>query len=125
MKKILLRIFNPPSKNQMNPEKDLLDQLILKNAVEVVGINNDGEILYSFTPKIKDVMPDLYKEHLNHVNQEVMNLWEKGFLNVGLFSDNPMVTLTKQAFNKEAISQLSKDEQWSLNEIKRVCRDKL
>jgi hypothetical protein len=40
------------------PEQDIIDKLILDNALEVVGIDkSNGEFLYAFTPKIKEVMP--------------------------------------------------------------------
>jgi len=105
------------------PEEDIINKLILDNALEVVGIDkSNGEFLYAFTPKIKDVMPELYKDHLNTVNSEIMILWEKGFLNVDFFEEDPVVTLTDKAFIKEEIGRLSKQELWSLEEIKRLLK---
>ena len=105
------------------PEEDIINKLILDNALEVVGIDkSNGEFLYAFTPKIKDVMPELYKDHLNTVNSEIMILWEKGFLNVDFFQEDPVVTLTDKAFIKEEVSRLSRQELWSLEEIKRLLK---
>jgi hypothetical protein len=105
------------------PEEDIINKLILDNALEVVGIDkSNGEFLYAFTPKIKDVMPELYKDHLNTVNSEIMILWEKGFLNVDFFEEDPVVTLTDKAFIKEEVGRLSKQELWSLEEIKRLLK---
>lgn len=125
MKKFLKMMFNPDGKDMIPQDQSAVDYLILHKALEVVGVDSEtGELLYGFTAKMKEIMPELYHEHLNHVNAEIMALWEKGFLNVDLLQEEPSVTLTKKAFNKEEISKLPKDKQWGLEEIKRLLRRK-
>jgi hypothetical protein len=34
--------------------------------------------------------------------------------------EDPVVKVSKKAFNKEAVSQLSKQESWALTEVKRL-----
>ena len=107
-------------------EDEIINSLILSGGLEVAALDEDtGEILYSFTPKIEKLMPDLYKEHLQSVNSEVMNLWEKGFLNLDLFASDPIITITNKALNKEEIEGLSKQERWSLFEIIRLLQRKI
>jgi hypothetical protein len=102
---------------------DVIEQLILAGAIEVAGVEEgSGELLYVFTPKMKDVSPLLYRDHLNFVNGEIMALWEKGFVNVDLLSEEPVVTLTQKAFIPDAIDNLSKQQRWSLEEIKRLLK---
>jgi len=109
----------------MDKDREIIDNLLLSGAMQVCGIDETtGEFLYQFTPKLKDVMPELYREHLNNVNAEIMKLWEDGFVSMDLFADSPIVTLTEKAFDKEAISKLSQEDQWSLSEIKRVLFSK-
>ena len=109
-----------------NEEDEIIDSLILSGGLEVAALDEDtGEILYSFTPKIEKLMPDLYEEHRKTVNVEVMNLWEKGFLNLDLFASDPIITITEKALNKEEIEGLSKQERWSLFEILRLLQSKL
>jgi hypothetical protein len=112
---------------QMASEEDeIINSLILNGGLEVAALDEDtGEMLYSFTPKIEKLMPDLYKEHLQTVNSEVMNLWEKGFLNLDLFASDPIITITEKALNKEEIEGLSKQERWSLFEIIRLLQRKV
>jgi hypothetical protein len=111
----------------MDREEDkIVDDLILNGGVEVTALDEEtGELLYSFTPKIKELMPDLYEEHIKGVNSEVMNLWEKGFLNLDLFVKDPIITITPKALNKEEIQGLSKQERWSLFEIIRLLQRKV
>jgi hypothetical protein len=104
-------------------EEEIIEQLLLENALEVVGIDKtNGEFLYAFTPKIKEVMPDLYEDHLNFVNSEIMLLWEKGYLNVDFLAEDPSVTLTDKAFIDEELKKLNSQELWSLEEIKRLLK---
>ena len=106
-----------------NEEKDInktMEYLILNGALQVSGIDSEtGEFLYSFTHKIKNVMPDLYHEHMNFINSELMGLWEDGFVLIDFLSDDPTITLTEKALDSTEISKLSPQRQWSLEEIKR------
>ena len=107
-------------------DSEIINKLILNGGIEVSAMDQDtGEILYSFTPKIKELMPDLYQEHIQTVNQEVMNLWEKGFLEMDLFQSDPIITITEKALNKKYVDTLSKQEQWSLLEIIRLLKRKV
>jgi hypothetical protein len=110
--------------NNFNSEEgEIIEQLLLDNALEVVGIDKtNGEFLYAFTPKIKDVMPELYEDHLNYVNSEIMVLWEKGYLNLDFLADDPSVSLTDKAFIDKELKKLNSQELWSLEEIKRLLK---
>lgn len=110
----------------MNDEDKLIDDLIMAGGLEIAGIDEkNGEFLYSMTNKMKDLMPELYEEHLVSVNQDIMRLWEKGFLNIDITKDDPIVTLTEKAYNIFDISKLSKEDAWSLEEIKRLMGPKV
>ena len=106
----------------MNDES--IDSLILAGVVEVAAVDTEtGEFLYSFTDKFKEIMPELYEIHINYIHNEVMYFWEKGLVHIDdITSENPVVSLTEKAFDEDAISQLSKSKQESLNEIKRILK---
>ena len=105
----------------MSKEEDIIDRLILSGGLEAAGVDSEsGELLYTFTPKINEIMPELYNEHLNDVNSEVMALWEEGYLDLDFMSDDPVITLSDKAFDELEIKKLSKKKQWSLDEIKRL-----
>lgn len=116
-------IFDPENKDAIPNDQNAIEYLLLKGGLQVAGIDSKtGEFLYAFTPKIKEIMPELYDEHMNHVNNEIMGLWEKGFVNIDLMSENPIVTLTEKAFDKEQVAKLGPTDQWSLEEIKRLLK---
>ena len=100
---------------------DIFDMLILNGAIEVVGLDPiSGEFLYSMTEKMIEVMPEVYQEHVNYVNNQIMGLWEDGFITVDLLDENPMVNLTDKAFMPEELLKMSTESLECLNEIKRV-----
>lgn len=103
--------------------EEIMEQLILSGALEPAGIDSEtGEFLYNFTPKLKNVSPLLYEEHVAHVNGELMRLWENGFLDINLTEENPIVKLTTKAFDDVEISKLSKEDKWGIQEIKRILK---
>ena len=106
----------------MNSNDDeLINKLILQGALEVAGIDSEnGEFLYAITSKMKDVMPDLYEDHLRVVNRDLLNLWEKGYVNIDLFLPDPIVTISEKGLDKNEISKLTKPEICALEEVKRL-----
>ena len=47
----------------MNPKSQaLLEHLIMQGAIEMAGIDNNGEMTYSITDKLQEVHPELYTE---------------------------------------------------------------
>ena len=121
IKKILKRMFNPEDKNMIPKDQEILDYLILNGGLEIVGVDSsNGSFLYYFTPKIKELMPDLYTEHINTINQEMLSLWEKGYINIDFLADDPIITLSKKSLIDSEVSKLTKDEQWSVMELKRL-----
>ena len=116
-------IFNPDGKNMIPEEQDAIDYLLLNGGLEVVGLDSDnGEFLYAFTPKIKELMPELYEEHIGDVNKNVLKLWEMGYLEIDFMQQDPVITLGAKSFDFAEVSKLSKDDQWHLNEIKRLLK---
>jgi hypothetical protein len=53
-----------------------------------------------------------------------MNLWENGFVNVDLLSNDPEITLTEKALDKDSIEGLSKSQRWNLLELIRLLNSK-
>jgi hypothetical protein len=104
-------------------ENKMIEKLILEGGLETVGVDSEtGELLYSFTPKIQKLMPDLYEEHLNDVNTQIMNLWEKGFIDLDLFESDPKITLKQKSFDPDSLMTLSKQERWNLLEVMRLLK---
>ena len=110
----------------MSSEEDkIIEKLILQGGMETVGVDEEtGELLYSFTPKIKNLMPDLYHEHITDVNSCIMKLWEMGFVDIDLFAPDPIITLSKKCFDRIEVEGLSKKDRWNLFELIRLLNPK-
>lgn len=105
----------------IDPDDEFINDLILQGAIEVVGVDRStGELLYAITQKMKEILPEVYDEHINFVNREMMGLWEKGYVDIDFMSDDPIITITEKALDINEISKLSKEEVWSLEELKRI-----
>jgi hypothetical protein len=125
MKKLFKRIFNPDGKSMSSDENEMIEKLILEGALEVAGIDSeDGSLLYSFTSKIEQVMPELYHDHLNRVNSEILSLWERGYVDIDFLAKEPIVTITNKSFDPVEMSKLRKQDVWAIEELKRLTRKK-
>ena len=104
----------------MEQEDFIFMDLMENGAIEYAGLNEDGEPVYNFTEKLKDINPDLFDIHQTQLNREVMFLWEQGFITVDLLQDNPDVGLTEKSFDEESVAMLDDIYKSVLNEIKRI-----
>jgi hypothetical protein len=96
------------------------DKLVLSGVVEPAALDPDtGEMLYTFNKDLEKINPELHKLVLDNFISSAMKLWELGFINMDVTSNNPMVSLTSRAFNETNINELDEDMQFSLKEIKR------
>lgn len=99
-----------------------MEELILSGAVEVAGLDSvNGEFLYNFTPKLREIMPGLWNDRLEFIYEEVVHFEELGFLFVeDADSKNPIISLTDKAFDENEIAQLPKDKQQTIRELRRL-----
>lgn len=95
----------------------MIEKLILIGAMEVSGINEEGEFLYGFTPKLKEIDPELFALIQNNVNDGIMSLWVDGYLDVDMMPDEPVVRLTEKCFDEAALDELDPDRRKFLEGI--------
>lgn len=80
----------------MDPD-DELDHYIEIGAVEVAGIEEDGEFIFKITEKAKEVAPELWDAHQEHVDEVLLGLFEEGLLTVSYNEDlEAIVELTPE-----------------------------
>lgn len=105
----------------MEPEDNVIEDLILNGGLEIAGVDIDsGEMLYNFTPKLENLNPELYKEMSNYFHQELMSLWQLGFINISLEEESPKVSLTDKILDKIEVEKLDKNKRYSLRELIRI-----
>lgn len=84
----------------------MIEKLILIGAMEVSGINEKGEFLYGFTPKLKEIDPELFHIIQDTINDGIMSLWVDGYLDVDMTAEQPLVRLTEKCFDEAALDEL-------------------
>jgi len=109
----------------MNFEDMEIQRLIDSGGLEFAGVDTEtGEPLYRPTSILKNIDPALSKEMSLYFLATTMKLWEKGFVNMDVTNEDPLVTLSEKAFEIESINSLGKDERVVIEEIIRVLSEK-
>jgi hypothetical protein len=65
----------------MDPDESL-DYYLEIGAIEVAGIDEEGEFIFKVTQKAKELAPELWESHQDHVDEVLLGLFEEGLLNV-------------------------------------------
>lgn len=87
-------------------DEKFVDDLILSGALEPAGLDQNGEMLFTFTEKLAQVDPKLYQSMQEVFYEDVQFLWMHGFIDMDITSANPTVRLTERAFDMNAVSKL-------------------
>jgi hypothetical protein len=108
--------YNRPMKDEEDSDA-WIEHLILEGGIEVSAVDENGELLYSFTDKLKEVDPKLYQKAYEKMYMDAKLLWIEGFLEMDITSNNPKVHLNRKSFDRQAISKLPPELQTTLYQI--------
>lgn len=104
--------------DEFEEANNFIDFLVENGAIEVQGIDpNTGEFLYTMTPKMKELVPELYQEHFNFINQMAFDLWQKGYVEIKFEEKGPLVMLVKDLDYKEVLDRVSYEERLFLENM--------
>ena len=90
----------------MDEDLSKLDELILNGGLEIAGLTESGSFLYKFTDKLKDIDPELHSHMMSTMYDQIMFLWENGFITMDVTQENPTVSFTKKAFDPQSVNAL-------------------
>lgn len=100
-----------------------IDKLILSGALEPSAVDNEtGEMLYQFTEKLEKVDPELHNKLANAIMRMTMQLWELGFVQINLTDNDPIISLTEKAFDKNETMKLDEELRRFLEDAKEGMR---
>jgi hypothetical protein len=78
-------------------KENIIQHYIEIGAVEISGIDESGEFIFTITPLAQEVAPDLWYAHQENVENILLNLFEKGLLNISYDEDlNAHIELTEE-----------------------------
>ena len=76
-----------------------LEHYIEIGAVEIAGVNEDGEIILAINEIAIDIAPELWEAHTQYVDKTLIDLYEAGYVKVE-YDENleAMISLNKEGF---------------------------
>jgi hypothetical protein len=93
---------------------DFIDHLIAVGALELVGIDENGEPRYLLTERCKEMYPDVYSEFMLDVGEFISRMWQIDMLDLVFEENEILVKLTENTFKKEKIAELSSEDREQL-----------
>lgn len=106
------------SKEDEDADK-LIQTLIDAGALEIYGYDKRSDsFTYKITPKLKELMPELYKEHFSYLNEIAFKLWQEGLVEIR-FNDAgfPTVFLIKDIDYESILNTLDEDSRYFIENL--------
>jgi hypothetical protein len=74
-----------------------LDYYIKIGAVLIEGVDETGEIVFKISEKAKEVAPELWAVHSQHVDEMLMDLFERDLISISYNEDlEAIITLSEE-----------------------------
>ena len=101
-----------------NMEEELIQYLLSIGALEYVYDNAENNPVYRLTEDAKELVPELYQEHMKDFHMAAFSLWSKGLINI-VFDDagEPLIGLNENSTDLEKTKNLPKNEKEALQEM--------
>jgi len=80
---------------------DRLEYYISIGAVDLVGVDEDGEIIYQITDIAETEAPELWESHKRYIDEALIDLYEKGLISVE-YDDNleAIISLSPEGYEE-------------------------
>ena len=102
-----------------------LEHYIEIGAVDIAGMDEEGEILFSITDKAKDLAPELWDAHQKHVDESLMELYKRGLIEVE-YNENleAGIKMSEEGLRlAKEFGIIPMDEQNIPNDQEKTCQD--
>jgi len=68
-------------------EEDRMAYYLEIGAIELVGMDEQGEFIFKITDKAEQIAPELWEAHHEYVDKSLLDLFDRGLINVH-YDDN-------------------------------------
>jgi hypothetical protein len=90
---------------------DLMNHLIGIGAIEVAGLDENGDLRFFVTEKAKDVAPELYNNFVLELSDLMHSLWKKNLVEAAMDSEgNWIFALTEAGYDFDDFLNLEPEE---------------
>lgn len=92
----------------MNDDEDYerkLNYYLEIGAIEIAGINDEGEVVFEVKEKAKEIAPELWESHAKYVDSILLDLYKKDLIEVEYDENlNATIKISQEGFEsaKEA-----------------------
>jgi len=86
-------------------EENKFDYYLEIGAIEMVGVDQDGEMIFKISENCKEVAPELWLAHQEHVDNTLVMLLEKGLINV-TYNENLEALIEISEEGKKTIQEM-------------------
>jgi hypothetical protein len=70
-------------------------------AIEIEGVDEDGEIVYSISDSAEEIAPELWSAHIEYVDNALLDLYQSGLISIEYNEDlEATINLSKEGYNK-------------------------
>lgn len=93
--------------------EEKIDYYMSIGVVELVGVDEDGEIVYEITDKAETEAPELWAAHIEYVDRALLDLYEKNLITIE-YNENleAMINMTPEGYEAaRKLGLLSDDEE--------------
>jgi hypothetical protein len=98
---------------------ELIQMLIDLGALEVHGYDKRSDsITYRITPRLREVMPELYKEHFSYLNEIAFKLWQEGLVEIRFNeAGSPTVLLIEGIDYESMLDVIDEDSRYFIENL--------
>ena len=87
-------------------------------ALEIAGYDKESDsFTYCITPKMKELIPEFFEEHMKFINQIAFNLWKKEYVEIVFEESGPMVMLKEDVDYPSILDSLKEEERMFLENM--------
>lgn len=61
---------------------DIIGHYVEIGAISIEGVDESGEILFSVTEDAKELAPELWEAHREHIDKTLIDLYQKGLIEI-------------------------------------------
>jgi hypothetical protein len=82
-----------------------LEHYIEIGAIQVEGVDDNGELIFSISENAKEIAPELWQAHSDFIDRSLVDLYEKGLIEVE-YDENLEATIKASPEGMKQINQL-------------------
>jgi hypothetical protein len=83
----------------MEEEDDRMAYYLEIGAIELAGVDENGEMIFAINDRAKELAPELWEAHMNYVDNSLLELYKDGYIDIE-YDENleAMINLSEEGY---------------------------